>query len=141
MRPPASRAWLSGRRKDRILGFPFRSSLHSFQERGPPGHAAGLSTSLRNLWGRRKYEAPPTQPRGNLHVGSVCLTCFHWPGKAEAEKTVMEGRGRDTYMIFPCYWLTFHHFLEHSFVLFPQAPPHSLYGRPKNDLNGASLPT
>lgn len=35
--------------EDRILGPPLRSSPRSFQGRGPPGHAAGLSTSLRSL--------------------------------------------------------------------------------------------
>lgn len=97
---PAGPGSLAGMRKESWAP-PLRSSPHNFLERGPPGHATGLSTSLRNLWERRECEVAPTPPQRKLSYRlSVChafLLAWH---KAEAEKRVTDGREGGTHTCF-----------------------------------------
>lgn len=108
---PAGPGRQSGRRQN--PGPSLRSSPRSFLGRGPPGHAAGLSTSRRNLWVRRECEAAPRLPGRQLSCWlRACLIHFHWRGRRQTlKRTVHRWKGgRDGHMVF----LPLPHTLSHS---------------------------
>lgn len=121
-RPPLARSGFLAHARTELWVPLLISSPHSFLGRGPPGHATGLSTSLRHLSEVRECEAVPSPPGEKTFTPAQCQSYvlpLAWC-KAEAEKRVTDGRkgGRDTHMVFPCHWLTLCHFLDHSLALF-----------------------
>lgn len=97
MRPPlAGPGSLTGRQAGGEPGPPLRSSPRSFLGRGPPGHAAGLSTSPRHLWARREREAASSPRRRK--PSCWLRTCFihrHWHGRRQTPKRESSTDGRE----------------------------------------------
>lgn len=83
-------------RQEAESGPPLRSSPRSFLGRGPPGRAAGLSTSLRHLWVRKEREAVSSPPRRKPSCRlPACFSHRHWCGRRQTLKRERSTDGKE----------------------------------------------